>query len=247
MQKPNLPHILQSIGFACVPIHGMPDDDLRLARRAVAAAVLTLQVRSDGHREVLASVVATAPSGDKTVTHALVQSLVLRAHTLVSDQERAMLAVEAMSTGHVGDARLASLCGGAAAQDPADLVGTGVAEPAALCRRLRIPTALVIDADVEQAWIKSSKVAACDVALGNAIGRLMLWAHQAAFTSAQPDALFETLLPLREHLLDQQHVWPSYKRALGARVFAYVLNHQADYIAYRDARAAGDLVEWGAE
>lgn len=50
MNEYQLPKCLQVIGLACIPLNDLPDEHPALARRPVAAAVLTLVEQDDGHQ-----------------------------------------------------------------------------------------------------------------------------------------------------------------------------------------------------
>lgn len=51
MTSPYVPPVIQAVGLACVPIDDMPPGTA-LALIPVAAAVVTLHARDDGHRDV---------------------------------------------------------------------------------------------------------------------------------------------------------------------------------------------------
>lgn len=243
-----LPTVLQSVGLACVPVPDMPPGEPALARRPVAAAVVSLQRRADGHAEVVAATLSDAHELELPLPWLVEQTLVPGAPTVVSAADRAVLAVDAAGRRYWAEPRLAALCGGAGAIEPGTLVaGSGlVADEAALCRRWQVPAPLAGDAAVERGWSRHAPEAAMDAALGHAVARLMLWAHARAFADGEPDAFFETLLPLRDWMFDREGEWPSLRQASRSRPIMRAGSFASDYRRYCDARDAGDTgAAWG--
>lgn len=240
MKNTDMPAAIQAVGLACVPIHDMPAGEPALARRTVAAAVVTLQIRSDGHREVIAARVSDARDAEFPLPWLIDQALVAAAPIIISREDRAVLGVDAMARRHWAEPRLAAVCAGTNAIDPAAVSSGRVGDEVALCRRLQIPTSQVNGTDVERSWSRHTHQPAMDVALGIAVSRLMLWAHGVSFASAEPDAFFETLLPLRDWMLDEEKDWPSLRRAVRSRPISRATSFGSTYRDYCTARDAGD-------
>ncbi len=65
MNEYQLPKCLQVIGLACIPVNDIPDQHPALARRPVAAAVLTMVDQDDGHRWINTICVSDARKSDR--------------------------------------------------------------------------------------------------------------------------------------------------------------------------------------
>lgn len=240
MKNTDLPDITQSVGLACVPVAEMLASEPWLGRRPVAAAVITLQARGDGHREVIATQVSDARDTEFPIPWLIDQALVAGVPTIISGEDRATLGVDAMARRFWAEPKLASVCTGANTIDPCTLFGGIVADEPALCRRLKIPTSQVRDTEVERVWSRHRPEPAMDIALGIAVARLMLWAHYASFASGEPDAFYETLLPLRDWMMDEEARSPSLQRAGRSKPLYRATSFASDYRSYRTARDAGD-------
>lgn len=240
MRTNDVPAAIQAVGLACVPLHDMPAGEKALARRPVAAAVLTLQRRSDGHREIVAAAMSDARDSEFPLPWLIDRALMPIAPTIITPNDRALLEVEAMARRHWAEPTLADLCDGAHTIDPRAMMGETVGDEAALCRRLQIPAPLVSDVDVERTWGRHAPETAMDVAMGQAVARLMLWAHARAFAAGEPDGFYETLPPLRDWMQDEEARWPSLRAALRSRPIARAASFAAEYRTYRDARDGGD-------
>ena len=240
MTNDTMPGSIQALGLACVPVQDIDPALATLARRPVAAAVLTLQRRGDGHRELVATTLSDARDTEFPLPHLLEKALVAGAPAIVSAADRTVLAVEATARRYWAEPRLAALCAGNGAIEPALVAGGTLVEEAALCRRLQIPLPLVSNTEVERTWSRHAPEAAMEVALGHAIARLMLWAHGRAFATGEPDVFFETLLPLRDWMLDHEECWPSLKAAARSRPVMRAMSFAGEYRRYRDARDGGD-------
>jgi len=237
MKNTQMPGLLQSVGLACVPLSGL---EPALARKPVAAAVITLQERSDGHREIVAATLSDARDMEFPLPWLVDRALVAGAPTIIAPTDRAVLATEAMARRFWSEPTLAMLCDGANAIDPIDLPGAPAVDERALCRRLQIPTGAVSDTEVARIWSRHTPEPAIDVALGIAAARLMLWAHGAAFAWAEPDAFFETLLPLRDWMMGEEEKWPSLHHAVRSRAVARATSFASSWRTYCDARDADD-------
>ncbi|RUN78410.1 hypothetical protein EJC47_00590 [Sphingomonas sp. TF3] len=238
MNSPHVPPVIQAVGLACVPVDDMPASSV-LAREPVAAAVVTLHERDDGHREVTIKCVSDARDLEWPLPVLLDGALVASAPTIVSESDCDTLAIEAASRRFFTEPNLAALAKGQGMIDPAAMFGTGIDE-VALCQRLGIHATFVPDHEVARSWRRDAPATAEGVALSMAVRRLMLWAHGAAFLKAVPDPFFETLLPLRERLLDLEQDRPELKAMLRSRPFGRAASFASYYREYRTRRDAGD-------
>lgn len=177
---------LQVIGLACIPVNDIPDEHPVLARRPVAAAVLTMAGQDGGYCGVSAICVSDARKSEIPLPHLLDKTLLPGVAQIASAADRATLAMDAMSRRFFVEPALAKLCSGEEAIDPAAMGEQGFDERTA-CRRFSIPMPEIDDADIELAWSRSAPAAAEDHALRVATARLMLWAHVEAFRSARPE------------------------------------------------------------
>lgn len=244
MKTTILPPVLQAIGLACVPVHDMPANGPGLAMRPVAAAVITLQTRADGHREIIALCMSDANASDAPLTRLLEQAFVPEASTLISPEDRAVLSIEAVARRTWSEPRLAAICAGRGVIDPAAVCGSRAGEERALCRRLQVPASLIGPGEIERAWSRKTPEPAMDIALSTAVARLMLWSHGASFIAGEPEAFFETLLPLREWMRGEEDEWPSLRQAAASRVMSWAASYAATYRRYRSAREEDDGVSW---
>lgn len=238
MTSPYMPAVIQSVGLACVPVDDMPSGSA-MARKPVAAAVITLSERDDGHRDVTIACMSDARDLEFPLPVLVNDALVAGAPIIMSQADCDLLTVEAASRRFFTEPRLAALARGQGLIDPVAIFGLD-ADEGALCRRLGIAANLVLDRDVALSWSRRLPAAAEGVALTVAVSRLMLWAHAASFRDAVPDAFFETLLPLRERLMDLEHGQPQLKAVLGTRPFGRAASFAGYYRDYRALRDAGD-------
>jgi hypothetical protein len=155
-----------------------------------------------------------------------------------------VLSIEAAARRFFVEPKLGALASGQGRVDPVAMFGSGHDE-LALCRRLGIAGSLVADRDVARLWRRDAPAAAEDVALASAASRLMLWAHGASFLTGKPDAFFETLLPLREKLIELEATRPEVKVVLASRSFGRAGSFASYYREYRVRRDAGEEdVRW---
>lgn len=236
--KPDLPDTVQAIGLACVPHHDMPAETA-LARRPVAAAVVTLRPRAGGRGMVTSTVLSDARELEFPLPWLIDQALTEEAVTVITGEDRQVMAVDAAARRYWAEPRLAAVCAGTNTIDPVASFGAGIDERA-LCRRLQIDCPMVTDSDVEHSWNHAAPAAAIDVALSTAVARLMLWAHGAAFQAGAPAAFFETMLPLRSWLMDEEKRSPSLRRALRSRPMMRAASFATTYQTYRTTCDAGD-------
>ncbi len=238
MKSPYMPPVIQAVGLACVPIDDMPPGST-LARKPIAAAVLTLSERDDGHRDVTVTIIGDVQPLEFPLPALIDDALIAGAPTIIAAGDRDVLTIEAVARRFFVEPKLAALAKGQGGIDPVAMIGAGHDE-AALCRRLCIPVSAPSDLDVARWWDRTAPAAVEAVALVSAVSRLMLWAHCAAFLRAIPDPFFETLLPLRERLIDIEAERPEVKSLLGSRPFGRAASFASYYHEYRARRDAGD-------
>ncbi len=242
MKSTHMPPVIQAIGLACLPVADM-SPGTTLARKPVAAAIVTLVERDDGHRDVTIKCVSDARHMEHPLPVLVNDALVVDAPTVITDTDCDILTVDAASRRFFTEPALGALAAGQKRVDPVAMFGSGQDETA-LCRRLGIPADFVLDSDVARWWNRDAPMAVEDVALIAAISRLVLWAHGASFLAGLPDAFFETLIPLRLRLLDMEAEHPGLKPLLASRPFhraASFAGYYRDYCAKRDA---GDESRW---
>jgi hypothetical protein len=238
MNTPYMPPVIQAVGLACVPVEDMPPGTA-LARKPVAAAVVTLHARDDGHRDVTVACLSDARDLEFPLPVLMEDALIAGAQTIITEPDCDVLRIEATARRFFVEQKLGKLAKGQGLVDPVAMFGSGHDE-VALCRRIGIATNLVADQDVARWWRCDAPAAAEGAALIIAVSRLMLWAHGASFLTGRPDAFFETLLPLREKLMDIEADRPELKSILGSRPFGRAASFASYYHEYRAKRDAGD-------
>ncbi len=238
MKSPDVPPVIQAVGLACVPVDDMPPGSV-LARKPVAAAVVTLSERDDGHRDVIVTCLSDARAFEFPLPVLVNDALVAGGPVIITEADRDLLTIETASRRFFVEPRLGALAKRHEVIDPVAMFGAGHAE-AALGRRLGIPASAVPDRDVAKWWNRDAPAAAEGVALTIAVSRLMLWAHGVSVQRGLPDAFFETLLPLRERLIDLDAERPELKPILASRPFGRVASFAGEYREYRARRDAGD-------
>jgi hypothetical protein len=238
MKSPHMPPLIQAVGIACVPLDDMPPCTA-LARKPVAAAVVTLSERADGHRDVIATCVSDARDLEFPLPVLVEDALVASVPTIITGSDCNVLAIEAAARRFFVEPKLGALAKGQGLIDPTAMLGGGHDE-VALCRRLGIAMGPVTCKDVARWWRRDAPAAAEGMALTIAVARLMLWAHGASFFGGLPDAFFETLLPLREKLMDLEADRPEMKAILASRPFGRAASFASYYHDYRSKRDAGE-------
>lgn len=243
MNSPYVPPLIQAVGLACVPVDDTPSGTA-LARKPVAAAVVTLHARDDGHRDVTIVCVSDARDLEFPLPALVEDALVASAPIVITEPDCNVLTIEAAARRFFVEPKLGALAKGQGLVDPVAMFGEGHDE-VALCRRLGIAASHVADRDVARWWRRDAPAAAEGVALTIAVSRLMLWAHGASFLKGLPDAFFETLLPLRETLMGVEAERPEMKAILASRPFGRAASFASYYREYRAGRDAGnEAVPW---
>ncbi len=242
MKSQIVPPVIQAVVLACVPVVDMPPGT-SLARKPVAAAIIALVERDDGHRDVTIKCVTDARDMEFPLPVLVNDALIASAPTIITQRDCDALAIEAASRRFFSEPTLGALGQGQDLVDPVAMFSGGRDETT-LCRRLGIPANLVPDSDVARWWSRDTPLAVEDVALTAAVSRVMLWAHGASFLRGLPDAFFEMLIPLRLRLLDMEAEHPGLKPLLASRPFHRAASFASYYREYRAKRDAGDESRW---
>ncbi|WP_137785454.1 hypothetical protein [Sphingomonas sp. 3P27F8] len=209
----------------------------------MAAAIVTLVERDDGHRDVAINCVTDARDMEFPLPVLVNDALIAGVPIIITEADCDVLAIDATSRRFFSEPTIGVLAKGQTLIDPVAMFGAGHDE-AALCRRLGIPANLVLDSDVARYWNRDAPLAVEDVALAAAVSRVILWAHGASFLRGFPDAFFETLLPLRLRLLDIEIERPGLKPLLASRPFHRAASFASYYRDYCVRRDAGDESRW---
>lgn len=242
MKSPYVPPVIQAVGLACVPIADMPPGTM-LARKPVAAAIVTVTERDDGHRDALVTIVTDARDMEHPLPVLINDALIAGAPTVISQRDHDVLAIDAASRRFFCEPALGALANCQNLIDPVALFGCGHDE-AALCRRLSIPTNLAPDSDIARWWNRDTPQAVEDVAVTVAVSRAVLWAHAIAFRSGRPDGFFETMIPLRLRLLEMENERPTLKALTSSRPFHRAASFASSYREYRVRGDAGESGRW---
>jgi len=238
MKSDFVPPVIQAVGLACVPVVDMPPGTM-LARKPVAAAIVTIAERDDGHRDAIVTCVSDTRELEWPLPVLIDSALVPGAPTIITESDRAVLTIEAASRRFFSEPSLGALASGQGLIDPVAMFGSGDDEPAMLSR-LGIAASLAPDSDVARWWNREAPLAVEDVALTAAVSRMVLWAHGASFRHASPDPFFEVILPLRERLLAMEPEHPAVKPILASRPFHRAASFASFYREYRTKRDGGD-------
>lgn len=243
MKSPFVPPVIQAVGLACVPVDDMLPGTA-LARRPVAAAVITGVERDDGHREVTIQCMSDAREMEFPLPVLIDDALIAGAPIILTEMDNETLAIESASRRFFAEPTLGALAKGINLLDPVAMFGVGL-EETALLRRLDVDAPAVADRDVAKCWRRDAPGTAESVALVSASARLMLWAHGASLLAGLPDPFFELLPPLRERLFDLEQERPGVKQLLASRAFGRAASFGSYYREYRAKRDAGDeTVRW---
>lgn len=238
MKSPYLPPVIQAVGLACVPIDGMPAGSA-LSRKPVAAAIVTLHMRDDGHRDIKIDCRSDAKPFEFPLPVLVNDALITGAPPIISEFDRDTIMIEAAARRFFVEPKLGALATVDGLIDPATMLHAAPCE-AALCRRLGLAGDLPTDMQIAQWWRPDAPGVAEGAALTTAVMRLMAWAHAASFLDGMPDSFFETLLPLRERLMDIEAQYPAVTTLLKSRPFGRSVSFARDYHAYRASRDSGD-------
>lgn len=230
--------IIQAVGLACVPLHDLASA-APFARKPVAAAIVTLRQRDDGHVDCIGARVSDAADLQFPVCWLVDQALMPGALTVISHADRATLAAEAMTRRFFVEPQLARILTGKDCIDPAAIMPPTSGE-ATLCRRLGIPTDTTSDKETERLWTRHAPAPVEQIALARAVSRLMLWANTEAFALAEPGPFFEAILAMRAWMDTQEDEAPTVYGWATSRPVMRAASFASTYHDYRRARADGD-------
>ena len=242
MKSTFVPPVIQAVGLTCVPVDDMPPGTT-LARKPVAAAIITLVERDDGHRDVAIKCVTDARDMEHPLPVLINDALISGATTIITEADCDVLTIEAASRRFFTEPTLGALAKRQNTVDPVAMFGAGHDETV-LCRRLGIPANLVPNSDVARHRNRDAPMAVEHVATIAAVARLVLWAHCASFLRGLPDAFFEALIPLRLRLLEMEAEHPGLKPLLASRPFHRAASFASYYREYCARRDAGDKSRW---
>ncbi len=236
--------VIQAVGLACMPGHDLATD-APFAKKPVAAAVVTLRQRDDGHIDCIAKRMSDARDMEFPLALLLHEALVPGALRIISATDRETLGAEAMARRFFLEPRLASVVRGEDVVDPVGLALPATANrsddvEALLCRRLSIPLVTSSDGAIERLWSRHAPGPVEAIALGRAVTRLMLWAHGAALQSGEPGPFFETMLVLRGWMDTQGEESPDICRWATSRPLMRAASFASDWQAQLRAHAAGN-------
>ncbi len=238
--------LVQSVGLVTVPTNE-GEGASWIERKPVAAAVLTLSQRDDGHVEIVHDVMTAIDEQEFSLPWLIEQRLVLQAPTLIPAGEATILGVDAAQQRFFVEPRLAGLIFGDHALHVPAFIGEGVSE-AGLCRRLGIPRLEISDAEAARVWTwypRESRIAVLGQhALAPAVSRLMLWANLMSFQTQEPGWMYETMLALRCWLDEREgdapdiYAWGTSKPVMRA------VSHVEAYRRDLGRRLAGLESDW---
>lgn len=191
--------IVQAIGLVCVPSNER-DDAGWVERKPVAAAVVTLSQRDDGHVTIFHEVMNAIDEMQFPLPWLVEQELVAGAPTLVGSGDAVLLSIDSAQQRFFVEPKVQDLKTGSHVIDVTGLAGEGIGE-AGLCRRLGIPLLEMGPTEANRVWTwfpHDARAAALgQQALGKAVSRLMLWANLMAACESEPGWFYETMLALR--------------------------------------------------
>lgn len=234
---PTITHAVQAIGLASVPLHDMPKDK-PIAHRPVAAAIVTLQQRDDGHREIVATTMSVASDAVDTPLVTLTeQALLPTGVRLISPADRLAIAAEAIAQRRFSEPRLVELAIGARVVDPAEALG---GDEAAAFRRLQIPAVEDDAGSIEHAFVTGARRALEQSALCIAAARMMLWAHTAGWCDSDPAPFFDTHLTIRDWIEGDPELASTLRAIAQSRPIRAATTLAPFYRQHLARRAAGD-------
>ncbi len=238
--------LIQSVGLASVATNEGAGASW-IERKPVAAAVLTLRQRDDGHVEIVHDVMTAVDEQEFSLPWLLEQRLVLNAPTLVHDVEATILAVEAAQQRFFVEPKLTNLIVGDHTLNTTAFIGEGVNE-AALCRRLGIPRLEIDDAEAARIWTWFPRDERIRVlgqhALGRAVSRLMLWANLMSVQTQEPGWFYETMLALRCWLDEREDDAPDIYAWGTSKPVMRAVSHVEAYRRDLGRRLAGLESDW---
>lgn len=243
--------VVQSTGFAFVPL-GDPGAMSWIERKPVAAAILTLSQRDDGHMHVFAETMTAVDENQFPLTWLIEQELVAGAPTLISPTERALLVADAAQQRHFVEPKLAPLItDGEHAFDVTALAqadGSDCLDELSLLRRLGIPHKVACEAEAARVWTWYPQLDRAPVlreqALAAAVSRLMLWSNLMATRETEPGWFYEPMLALRSWLDEQEHDLPELYAWGTSKPIMRAASFVEEYRRDLSRRMAGEPGDW---
>lgn len=238
--------IIQSIGLVCVSTTESADAGW-IERKPVAAAVLTLSQRDDGHIHILHEVVTAIDELQYPLTWLVEHELFVGATTLVGAGDAALLVVDAAQQRFFVEPKLQSIVDADSTINVVGLAGDGIGE-AGLCRRLNIPRLELSEREAARIWTwhaPDDRVATLGRhALARAVTRLMLWANLMATRHQEPGWFYETMLGLRCWLDERQADVPELYAWGTSRPIMRAVSFVDEYRRDLGRRLAGQERDW---
>ena len=236
---------VQALGVVSIPTCDQPDAPG--LPKPVAAAVLTMTQRDDGHVMIFHDVMSAEEETQFPLCWLIEQALITGATTLVDKGEAQILLLDASQQRFFVEPKLAALFGGERAIDAAALAGNGVSE-SVLCRRLNIPRLGISLAEAGRLWANSPRsmreVCLGQYALADAVSRLMLWANLISTRTAEPGWFYETMLALRCWLDERERNAPALFSWGTSKPIMRAVSFAEDYRRDQDRRSAGLDSDW---
>ena len=190
---------VQSLGIVTVPVGDQPDMQ-RSLQKPIAAAVLTMTQRNDGHVMIFDEMMSADEEPQFPLPWLIDQALIAGATTLVGTGDAQALLVDAAQQRFFVEPKLAALSTGDHTVDVPTLVGNEIDEATLSCR-LGIPWISLHPSELERIWTERSRdthaASLGKHALAMSVSRLMLWANLMATHTAEPGWFYETMLALR--------------------------------------------------
>lgn len=237
---------IQAIGLVAVPTNDAADAGW-VERKPVAAAVLTLSQRDDGHIHVLHEVMTAVDEQQFPLPWLVDRELFTGATTLVGAGDLTLLAVDAAQQRFFVESKLLRLTHRDHTVTVTSLAGEGVGE-AGLCRRLGIPHAGISERDAARIWswyAPEDRTAMLGRhALARAVSRLMLWANLMATQAQEPGWFFETMLALRPWLDEREQDAPELYGWGTCKPIMRAVSFVEDYRRDLGRRLAGQDRDW---
>lgn len=238
--------VVQSLGLVSVPT-GDKADVTVIERKPVAAAILTLSQRDDGHVTIVHEVVTAIDENQLPLTWLVEQELVINAPTLIGQGDAALLFADAAQQRFFREPKVAGLARSTHVVDVAALAGNGVDE-AGVCRRLGIPRLDIDPVEAGRIWTwypRDTRIAQLGIrALAQAVSRLVLWGNLMAVREQEPGWFYETALALRwwldERADDAPELYPWGTTVPFMRAVSFVEDYRRDLAR----RQAGQESDW---
>jgi hypothetical protein len=234
---------------------GDPASATWIERKPVAAAILTLSQRDDGHVTIFHEVMTAVDELEFPLPWLIEQELVAHAPTLVGDGDAALLLADAAQQRFFCEPKVAALASGAHVIDVTALAGDRVGDriahsggEIALCRRLGIPTCEINPAEAGRIWTwysPETRTAQLGMrALAAATSRMMLWANLMATCHQEPGWFYETALALRCWLDERERDAPELYAWGTAKPFMRAISFVEEYRRDLTRRMAGQESDW---